>query len=274
MCVREHGGHQSGALRDITYCIYLRMYSLCSPCVLGRLGGCEAAGTCWSCPALISPWGPAWTLPVAAAEHCLREEHHSVQGETHNEQMRNLHVQQVGTSHSFLVRLDHFNLVGAHCVRDGSWCKRGTNIGSLSLTHFLCLTCTSCAEKTPGSAFAAPHNDASPGKSLEFFIVSDEGDCLSRQLHVNSSWLRRRQKSPGHSQCKYSSKIPSVLSRATQYQLHSRYLPPTHWLPLSLRVSLAPFKFSCKSCRSLRWVSQTCKRTQTHTKAALSGRTC
>lgn len=136
----------------------------------------------------------------------------------------------------FLVRLDTFKKVYKHLallMAHDVWGTRTIESNHVAgRNHFLWLTCTSCGEKTPSSAFAASRNSASPCKSLEFFILSDEGDCLSGQPHVNSSWLRRRQKTHGkvsalHSSKKYlahGQESPSI--GCTPFTCH----PDTDWL--------------------------------------------
>ena len=51
----------------------------------------------------------------------------------------------------------------------------------------------------------------------------------------------------------------STEHRAAMFSLHTAHLPGNPWLVFSRRVSWAVSRFSCKSCRSFRWFSHTCK---------------
>lgn len=198
-----------------------------------------------------------------------------------------------------------------------------------------CLTSIKCDEKTPRSPLTAPcrlaaGRPAASCKDLEFFTLTDEGERLSKQPHLKSSWLRHKQKQIIHISCgsavlcdfvldpgrmwslcrrrewalvvefkvRSESVIAILLASGkslqsapcshldpcfsvgirgcgasliwalsscfflTVFSLHTIHLPGNPWPVFSLRVSRALSRFNCKSCRSFRWFSHTCK---THT---------
>lgn len=51
----------------------------------------------------------------------------------------------------------------------------------------------------------------------------------------------------------------SLINIPAMFSLHTIHLPGNPWLLFSLRASRELSRFNCKSCRSLRWFSHTCK---------------